>query len=405
MSVKKIFLILLIVFPFTMKAQKLYQFQQDKVTRWASFENPKAAKGVGAQENEGAKGHAYDQVYAGKTVTLLDVSGGGIINRMWVTINDRSPEMLRSLVLRMYWDGSEKPAVEVPFGDFFGIGLGKTASYENALFSNPEGRSFNSYIPMPFKKGAKITVTNESEKDLNLLFYDVNFVKSEEIAGDDEMLYFHAYWHRNLKTELKKDFELLPKVNGNGRFLGVNVGVQANSDYQDTWFGEGEVKIYLNGDNEFPTLAGTGTEDYIGTGWGQGEYAYNYQGSPVVDKEKRLFCFYRYHIPDPIFFHNNIRVTIQQIGGAPREKVRELVDNGAKLIPISSGEAPNFVKVLEQNPVPDIHDENFPTGWTNFYREDDVSATAYFYLDSPTSNLPAIQNVDLRIKNLAENEK
>jgi hypothetical protein len=94
------------------------------------------------------------------------MQGPGVINRIWITIIDRSPEMLRSLIINIYWDNEEKPAVSVPFGDFFGIGLGKTAVYENILFSNPEGRSFNSFIQMPFKKAAKIEIVNQSEKDL-----------------------------------------------------------------------------------------------------------------------------------------------------------------------------------------------------------------------------------------------
>lgn len=392
-----------IFFPFGAFSQKLYKMAPKVKTRWASFENVRAEKGEGGKENRGAKGHAFDQVASGETVTLLDVDGPGIINRMWMTIDDKSPEMLRSLVLKMYWDSANKPAVSVPLGDFFGVGLGQLVSFENELFSDPEGRSFNCYIPMPFKKGAKITITNDSEKDLNLLFYDINFSVPDSL--DRDMLYFHAYWHRTLRTTLKRDFEILPPVEGYGRYIGTNIGVMANPDYGDSWFGEGEVKVFLDGDTNYPTLNGTGTEDYIGTGWGQGTFANKYQGSLIVDKDQHAYSFYRYHIPDPIYFHENIKVTIQQIGGAPKEKVKEYIDSGAKLIPVSTGEAPNFFKVLEQDPIPDIHSEEFPKGWTNFYREDDVSSTAYFYLDSPEDDLPSIQNVIIRTKNLPNKEK
>ena len=398
-----IFGLILVVFPFGAFSQKLYEMAPKTETRWASFENKEAKKGEGGKENKGAKGHAFDHVAAGQTVTLLDIKGAGIINRIWMTINDRSPEMLRSLVLKMYWDGSVKPAVSVPLGDFFGVGLGQMVAFENELFSDPEGRSFNCYIPMPFKKGAKVTITNESNKDLNLLFYDINFSKLEK--PNDNMLYFHSYWHRDLKTELKKDFEILPYVEGNGRYLGTNMGIMANKEYGDSWFGEGEVKVYLDGDTNFPTLNGTGTEDYIGTGWGQGTYINKYQGSLIADKEQQAFAFYRYHIPDPIYFHKDIKVTIQQIGGAPKEKVREFVDNGASLIPITSENAPNLFKVLEQDPIPDIHSDKFPKGWTNFYRQDDVSATVYFYLDKPADGLPPLQDVEIRTKNLLSKEK
>ena len=378
-------------------AQDWYVSPGNKETRWSSFENPQGKKGSG-QENKGAKGHASDQVKAGETVTLLSMQGAGIIKRIWMTVNNRDPKMLRALRIDMYWDGAEKPAVSAPLGDFFGVGLGRCVPFENALFSDPEGRSFNCYIPMPFKKGAKITVTNNGDRDLSLLFYDVNVIKLDE--HEEDILYFHAYWHRNLKTELGKDYEILPRVEGTGRFLGTNMGVLANPVYKDTWWGEGEVKIYIDGDGQYPTLVGTGTEDYIGTGWGEGTYANRYQGSLIADKAKGEFAFYRYHIPDPVYFHKDIKVAIQQIGGRPKEKVKELLDEGIPLIPISIDKAPGLVKLLEQSPVPDLHDPVLPEGWTNFYRQDDVSSVAYFYLNKPTDNLPLLAPVQLRTVNL-----
>ncbi|CAN5190786.1 hypothetical protein BH11BAC6_BH11BAC6_08890 [soil metagenome] len=134
-------------------------------TRWSSHENMNGNKGAGGKENNNAKGHPYDAIPAGTSYALLNIQGQGIINRIWITINDRSPEMLRALKIEMFWDNETKPAVSVPFGDFFGIGLGKTATFQNALFSNAEGRSFVCIIPMPFKKAAKITIVNESSKN------------------------------------------------------------------------------------------------------------------------------------------------------------------------------------------------------------------------------------------------
>src|SRR5690554_5471244 len=131
--------------------------------RWNSFENPTSARGAGGLENQGAKGHAFDVLKAGETKVLLDVSFPGIINRMWFTIQDRSPRMLRSIKIEMFWDREEEPAVSVPFGDFFGNGLGRMATHESELFSSAEGRSFNCFIPMPFKTGAQVTVTNEGD--------------------------------------------------------------------------------------------------------------------------------------------------------------------------------------------------------------------------------------------------
>ena len=251
----------------------------------------------------------YDWIDVGETKTVFDVKGSGMIHRMWFTIRDRSPEMLRSLKLEMYWDNAEKPAVSVPFGDFFSIGLGKKTSFENAFFSDPEGRSFNCRIPMPFRKAGKITITNESPIQLELIFYDINY--SLNLRHDREVLYFHSYWNREQKTELAKDFEILPKVQGKGRFLGTNIGVIENSVYEGSWWGEGEVKMYIDGDTDYPTLSGTGTEDYIGTAWGQGKFNHLNQGCLIAGEEGQ-WCFYRFHVPDPVYFYSECRVTIQQ---------------------------------------------------------------------------------------------
>ncbi|MEJ7680591.1 MAG: DUF2961 domain-containing protein [Segetibacter sp.] len=141
--------------------KNLFEFDNNSSPRWSSFENITAEKGKGDMENNGAKGHPSNGIEPGETKVLLSVQGQGIINRIWATIIDRSPEMLRSLKLEMFWDGEKKPAVSVPFGDFFGIGLGQTAAFHNAFFANPEGRSFLCFIPMPFKRGAKVQITNE----------------------------------------------------------------------------------------------------------------------------------------------------------------------------------------------------------------------------------------------------
>jgi hypothetical protein len=382
----------------TLLAQELYKIPDDTETRWASFENPTAGKAKGGAENKKAKGHPSDNIAPGEAKTLLDVKGAGVIQRIWLTINDRSPAMLRSLRLEMYWDDSKKPAVSVPLGDFFGTALGRKVAFQSALFSDPEGRSFNCYIPMPYRKGAKVVLLNEHSKPVHL-FYDIAFqqVKSH---GDD-VLYFHAYWNRVLKTELGKDFEILPTVKGKGRFLGMNMGVITNPLYQTSWWGEGEVKMYLDGDSDLPTINGTGTEDYIGTAWGQGLFNHMYQGCLVADEKNRQWALYRYHVPDPIYFTKDCRVTIQIMGGEMRDKVREYAKNGAPLIPVTvSGK--EFTKLLEKTPAPQLTDANFPEGWTNYYRQDDVSATAYFYLSTSTSDLPPLQETQVRTEALPE---
>lgn len=375
----------------------LYEFQNAD-TRWSSFENITAAKGQGGAENKGAKGHACDEIKAGQSVTLLDIEGPGIITRMWFTIVDRSPEMLRSLKIELFWDGSSKPAVSVPFGDFFGIGLGKKTAFENELFADPEGRSFNCFIKMPFKKSAKLIVTNESSKDLTMLFYDINLLKLDQWNNNN--LYFHCYWHRDTATTLGKDFQILPKVSGKGRFLGSNIGVNANPQYKDHWWGEGEVKIYLDNDTGLPTLVGSGTEDYIGTAWGQGKFCTRYTGCLVAGGEKNQWAFYRYHIPDPVFFKNDIKVTIQQIGGNTKEKVIELQKKGVPLLPVTIHEVPKMHHLYDPEKSLDLTNKQLPEGWTNFYRSDDLSSTAYFYLDKPENDLPPIQSLKIRTTKL-----
>jgi len=383
-------------------AQELYQLPSDKHQRWISFENINGEKGAGGTANEGAKGHAFDFIMPGESVDLVNFEGSGTVRRIWMTLSQRSPEMMRSLRIDMYWDGSDKPAVSAPLGDFFGVGLGQRVPFESALFSDPEGRSFNCNIPMPFRENARITITNDSKDEYTILFYDVDILLE---AHDEDMLYFHTYWNRSLDTPLGEDFEILPPVEGAGRFLGTNIGVRTHEKYEDTWWGEGEVKVYLDGDNEFPTLVGTGTEDYIGTAYGQGEFDHMYQGSLISNPEHRMFAFYRYHIPDPVYFYGNIKVTIQEIGGAPHKKVKELVANGAQLIPISVHNGEDFHKLLEAESPLGINDPDIPKGWTNFYRQDDYSATAYFYLNSPNSDLPVLDNVNTRTMQLPDKLK
>ncbi|MEO5590995.1 MAG: glycoside hydrolase family 172 protein [Chitinophagaceae bacterium] len=382
----------------TSPGKNLFEFDNNSTPRWSSFENIKAEKGKGAMENNGAKGHPSDALAPGETKVLMNVNGPGIINRIWVTINDRSPQMLRSLKLEMFWDGAATPAVSVPFGDFFGMGLGKTAAYRNSFFANSEGKSFQCFIPMPFKKGAKVQITNESGKRLSHIFFDINF---ESITTwNNNYLYFHSYWNRDTATTLARDFELLPFVKGKGRFLGVNIGINANPVYKDYWWGEGEVKMYLDGDKAFPTLAGTGSEDYIGTGWGQGLFYNDYAGCLLANKDSTGWAFYRYHIPDPIYFKTDCRVTMQQMGGNSKDKVIELQKQGVPMIPVAIDDLTKINPLYKRDSLVQLDTPGLPGGFANFYRSDDVSATAYFYLDKPNGMLPALQSLQVRTSRL-----
>lgn len=364
-------------------AQSLFEMPEGVETRWASGENPKGEKGRAARANGGRKGAPTVAIKAGESFTLAEAAGtSGTVRRIWMTLPDRSPRMLRSLRLDMYWDGARRPAVSAPLGDFFGLGLGQMVPFQSALFSNPEGRSFNCVVPMPFRTGMKIVMTNESAANLDELFYEVDYTLGDRHPPG--ALYFHAHYRRENPTRTQQDYELLPRVEGRGRYLGVNVGVIVNrKTYFNTWWGEGEVKVYLDGDREFPTLSGTGAEDYVGTAWGQGSYAHLYQGSPVADEQNMRWCFYRYHIPDPVYFRRDVRVTIQQIGYLAPHSRGDIVTSNRKLYRAGPG-------LVEMDTSKD----------GKFEREDDYSSCAYFYLDRPENDLPPLDAVGKRIEGL-----
>lgn len=384
--------------------QALYQMPAGQQTRWTSPENPHGEKGRGALENHGAKGRAFVAIPAHGQVDLLETRGPGIVDRIKLTIDRRTPEALRSLRIAMYWDGASKPAVTAPLGDFFGDAFGRTASFDNAVFSNPEGRSFAVTLPMPYRTGARIVIYNDSDARVDHLFYEVSYRVLEH--APEHMLYFHAYWHQ-AQLPVGKDFPLLPEIHGHGRFLGVAVGIRANPAYvpgghgKDTpmpWFGEGEVKIYLDGDRAHPTLVGTGVEDYFGSAWGMKRFITPFDGCTVADDHTGMWSCYRYHLPDPVYFDRDIRVTVQQIGGGPLAEVRKLAASGAPMKLVSVDQPGHFHRLLSDDHPPRLDAPDFPDGWVNYFRSDLWSSVAYFYLDSPTDRLPAIAPWPGRLK-------
>jgi hypothetical protein len=329
----------------------------------------------------------------GETKQLLDIKGEGTIQRIWLTI-DHNPVKLRSLRLQFFWDGSNKPAVDVPLGDFFGYNLGKQISFQSALFSSGEGRSYNCYIPMPFKKAAKVLLVNEGTERVKL-FYDIDFVLQKLPLNT---LYFHAYWNRQQSGQLGDDYILLPKVEGKGRFLGISVGLNTDTSYGKSWWGEGEVKMYLDGDTKYPTINGTGAEDYIGSAWGLGTFTNWYQGCTIANDSTGQFNFYRWHIPDAIYFNKDIKVSIQQIGGWMKEDMKRLYQHGVNFKAITVDGPAGFTRLLDMQKPPLLTDASFPEGWVNFYRIDDYSSVSYFYLDKPASSLSSLPSLNVRLR-------
>lgn len=345
----------------------IYKYKKTE-PRWINFENHKGQKGKGAIENFGAKGHAWEHFYENEAKVLCDFEGSGVVRRIWITIGDRTKEVLQGVILKMYWDNASVPQVDVPLGDFFCMGMGVMKSFQNHFFSTAEGRSFICCIPMPFKKHCKITLTNNSGQYINNLFYDINMTL-ENVESDD--MYFHADFKNIELNEIEQDIEIMSEKNGSGRFLGTNISVIPKEEwYGDLWWGEGEVKVYLDGDKEYPTLAGTGAEDYIGSAWTLGEFVNDSSG--CVSRVGNEVSMYRFHINDPICFHENIRVTLQTIGGGRAEKVKKVLENGYPCVPVSfdDGELHNIYK----------KDGNFEmNGYISFYRCDSYRVVAYYY--------------------------
>jgi hypothetical protein len=374
----------------SMRAEDIFRMAPGVETRWASPENPLGEKGKGGSTQEGRKGRPSVALKAGATHVLAEAHGtSGMVRRIWITINERTPQALRGIRIECYWDGAPKPAISVPLGDFFGVGLGQTAVFQSALFSNPEGRSFNCAVPMPFRTGMKILLVNESTIDVSMLFYDVDYTIGD--PHDDGVLYFHAWFNRENPTQLRRDYTILPQVAGHGRFLGVNLGVIADQkQFFQSWWGEGEVKVYLDGDAANPTLCGTGSEDYTGTAWGLGAFSHPYQGCTYANADKQSFCFYRYHVPDPIYFHSGVRVTIQQIGCWDPKSVFAF-------------RAARFSPTWTETGKPVNWDDPKLAPYGIFERQDDVSSCAYFYLDRPDNDLPPLMSVGDRSRGLPAN--
>lgn len=275
-------------------------------------------------------------IQSGQTVTLMDVQASGLITHMWMTVDQKTSDaqryVLRDLVLRMYWDDEESPSVEVPLGDFFCLGFGESYLVNSYYVVVAPNRGMNCYFSMPFRKHALVTLENQHPEEIKDFFYQIDFL--ENVQHDDDTLYFHAQWRREPVTTLKKDYVILDGVKGAGTYIGTFIGLSALQRY---WWGEGEVKFYIDGDTDYPTICGTGMEDYVGGSWSfakqeegrtvEQTYADLYFGYPFysnhdtsihnnyhMDDLPPMRSFYRWHARDPIFFQKDLKVTVQQIG-------------------------------------------------------------------------------------------
>lgn len=330
--------------------QEPYHLNSGLESRTISFENPKGERGAAGKTSSnlglGRKGSPSIEFKAGETVTLCDIAGPGTIRHLWITTQSDSV-MLRAMVIRGYWEGQASPSIECPLGDFMGFAHGKVMSYSSAVHSVGQQAGMNIWLPMPFTRHARFTLSNESSKSA-LLFYYLDYTLKEKHPKDVGRL--HVLFRRENPTTLKHDFELLPQRQGQGRFIGSVMGMRS----LDTkgWWGEGEVKVYLDGDREFPTICGTGSEDYAGLSWGIQQTPFPYQGCSLSQKE--FVSFYRWHLPDPIYWHKDCRITIQQIG----------YNNGL------------------------------------YERQDDWSCATFWYERIPSAPLPPLPNLAARTQNI-----
>ena len=293
------------------------------------------------------------RILAGETFELANIAGPGAIEQIWMAALGNG----RLNILRIYWDDQEHPSVECPVGDFFACGWGKFAPVTSlAVCVNPRN-AFNCYWPMPFRKRCRVTMENMSTEDM-LLYYQINYSLSDI---PDEAGYFHAQFRRVNPLPYKEVYTILDGVCGKGRYVGTYMAWGVNNA---GWWGEGEIKFFLDGDKEFPTLCGTGTEDYFCGSYNfenketrqYQEFTTPYAGLPQVLRPDGLyqsqtrFGMYRWHITDPIRFRQDLRVTIQALGWR----------NGGRYLPL----------------------------------QDDISSVAYWYQTLPTKKFPALPDKD-----------
>lgn len=309
-----------------------------------NWENRKGEKGAACQAasdlGKGRKGSPCIRgIAAGETVTLGEIEGSGSIQHIWCTVTDTTEAgrfVLRDLVLRMYWDGEETPSVECPLGDFFLCGFARGCEINSLPIAVNPKRGMNCFLPMPFRKSARITLENQHAAEVPAFFYQIDYVLTDIPA---DAAYFHAQWRRERLTQLQKDYVLLDGVRGRGHYIGTYLGLTTLERY---WWGEGEFKFYIDGDDEFPSQCSTGTEDYFGGAWSFGGYTDErgymmektyctpFMGYPFYSRDDNYHndyfnrdCppmrgFYRWHLMDPILFEKDLRVELQQIGVCER---------------------------------------------------------------------------------------
>jgi hypothetical protein len=316
------------------------------VTRSISPENFGGAKGQAGMATEGTGARCARElgqgwkispsvrIAAGQTFELANIEGSGAIQQIWMTPTGN----WRFSILRIYWDDQETPSVECPVGDFFACGWGSYAPLSSlAVCINP-GSAFNCYWEMPFRRRCRMTLTNIAPEDMTL-YYQINYTLTEVRA---DAAYFHAQFRRVNPLPYQEIYTLLDGVQGPGHYVGTYMAWGVNNN---GWWGEGEIKFFMDGDDEFPTICGTGTEDYFcGSYDFENKVTHQYETfttpyaglsqvilPDVLYRSQMRFGMYRWHIMDPIRFQNDLRVTIQALGWRADRRYLPLQDDIASV--------------------------------------------------------------------------
>jgi hypothetical protein len=336
-------------------------------TRSISAENPTGEKGQGGMAIDPEHGPSRDlgqgwkvrpsiRIQPGETAELAYIDGAGAIQQIWMTPSGN----YRYSILRFYWDDQEQPAVECPVGDFFASAYTSFNVYApiNSLpiCVNP-GNAFNCYWEMPFRKRCRITMTNIGMEPMTL-YYQINYTLTDV---PEECAYFHAQFRRTNPLPYKTDYTILDGIRGQGHYVGTYLAWGVNNT---GWWGEGEIKFFMDGDGQFPTICGTGTEDYFCGSYNfenkatkqYQEFTTAYAGMPHVVRpdgvynSQQRFSLYRWHIMDPVRFTSDLRVTIQALGWR----------SGGRYLPL----------------------------------QDDIASVAFWYQTLPTAPFPALPSRD-----------
>lgn len=340
----------------------------DAQTRSISAENPDGASGGGAQAEiaadkyctaaaselgKGWKVRPCISIESGEKITIADVKGPGVIQHIWITVE---AEKSRYFTLRVFYDDQIIPSIECPLGDFFANGADGCALINSLpIVIGPRG-GMNSYWPMPFKKNVRIEISNDWIEKIEGFFYQITYALTDI---PDNAAYLHAHWRRSITTRKYPEHTILDNINGRGHYAGTYI---VWNQLSNMWWGEGEFKWYIDDDQEYPTICGTGTEDYFGGAWGfrakhdpenSGPVTFSapYVGYPqALIGGERVPChaLYRWHIPDPIHFNEKLRVTVQALGWYPTGKYQPLTDDIASVA--------YWYQTLPTSPFPDWPD-------------------------------------------------